>query len=98
MADLEAFREQVRSWLEANYPASLRARGQSEEMDMAEAEAIMTAGPTGDAKTWQQKFGETGWGVPLWPKAYGGGGLSVAEARVLQQEMAKQGIRNPIGG
>jgi alkylation response protein AidB-like acyl-CoA dehydrogenase len=99
MADLEAFREHVRSWLEANYPASLRKRGpQSEEMEMAEAEAIMSAGPTGDLKTWTQKFGETGWGVPLWPKQYGGGGLSVPEARVLQQEMAKQGIRNPIGG
>jgi alkylation response protein AidB-like acyl-CoA dehydrogenase len=99
MADLEAFREEVRSFLEANYPASLRKRAtQSMEAEMAEAEAIMSAGPTGDMKTWTEKFGATGWGVPTWPKAYGGGGLSQAEVRVLQQEMAKLNIRNPIGG
>jgi alkylation response protein AidB-like acyl-CoA dehydrogenase len=98
MADLETFREEVRVWLEENYPQSLRKRAASPEMEMAEAEAIMSAGPTGDVKVWTQKFGATGWGVPTWPKAYGGGGLGGPEARVLQQEMAKQGIRNPIGG
>jgi alkylation response protein AidB-like acyl-CoA dehydrogenase len=39
-----------------------------------------------------------GWGVPTWPAAYGGGGLSPAEARVLREEMAKLGAWNPIGG
>ncbi len=43
-------------------------------------------------------MGEKGWGVPTWPKAYGGGGLSRAEARVLQEEMARVGAWNPIGG
>jgi alkylation response protein AidB-like acyl-CoA dehydrogenase len=43
-------------------------------------------------------MGAKGWGTPTWPKEYGGGGLSRAEARVLQEEMAKIGARNPIGG
>jgi alkylation response protein AidB-like acyl-CoA dehydrogenase len=36
--------------------------------------------------------------VPTWPADYGGGGLSRAEARVLQQEMDRIGAWNPIGG
>ena len=37
-----------------------------------------------------------GWTVPDWPKEYGGGGLSPAETKVLQQEMARIGARNPL--
>ena len=36
-------------------------------------------------------MGDKGWGVPTWPTQYGGGGLSAAEARVLQQEMNRVG-------
>ncbi|MGL1447008.1 acyl-CoA dehydrogenase family protein, partial [Vibrio parahaemolyticus] len=43
-------------------------------------------------------MGDKGWGVPTWPKDYGGGGLSRAEARVLGEEMARIGAWNPIGG
>jgi alkylation response protein AidB-like acyl-CoA dehydrogenase len=43
-------------------------------------------------------MGEKGWGVPTWPKEYGGGGLSQAEGRVVTQELARAGAYNPIGG
>ena len=43
-------------------------------------------------------MGAKGWGTPTWPKEYGGGGLSSAEARVLQQEMARIGVTNPVQG
>jgi len=43
-------------------------------------------------------MGDKGWGVPTWPKEYGGGGLSKAEARVLQEELGRAGAYNPIGG
>jgi alkylation response protein AidB-like acyl-CoA dehydrogenase len=43
-------------------------------------------------------MGAKGWGTPTWPAEYGGGGLSRAEARVLAEEMARIGARNPIGG
>jgi alkylation response protein AidB-like acyl-CoA dehydrogenase len=36
--------------------------------------------------------------VPTWPRAYGGGGLEPAQARVLQAEMSRIGAWNPIGG
>ena len=39
---------------------------------------------------------ERGWTVPDWPKDYGGGGLSPAETKILKQEMARIGARNPL--
>jgi alkylation response protein AidB-like acyl-CoA dehydrogenase len=37
-----------------------------------------------------------GWTVPDWPKQYGGGGLSPAEAKILKQEMAAISARPPL--
>jgi alkylation response protein AidB-like acyl-CoA dehydrogenase len=60
---------------------------------------INATGPVeGDALLWKQRMGEKGWGTPTWPREYGGGGLSTAQARILQQEMNRIGARNPIGG
>jgi alkylation response protein AidB-like acyl-CoA dehydrogenase len=91
--ELEAFRAEARAWLEANYPASLKA-------DPAPLNAWLMGGAkaTPEVDLWRQRMGEKGWGVPTWPKQYGGGGLTPAEARVLQEEMAKLGALNPIGG
>jgi alkylation response protein AidB-like acyl-CoA dehydrogenase len=91
--ELDAFRTEARAWLEANLPESLR--GHPEKVTEA-----MNGGakPTGDVELWRQRMGEKGWGVPTWPKEYGGGGLSASEARVLFEEMARIGAANPIGG
>ena len=91
--DLEAFRAEAREWLEANFPKSL-----AKDVEGQTAATMSPEKPTGDFALWKQRMGEKGWGVPTWPKAYGGGGLSAAEARVLNQEMAKIGALNPIGG
>jgi alkylation response protein AidB-like acyl-CoA dehydrogenase len=89
----EAFRLEAREWLQANVPASLVGKAE------AITEAFMGGvKPTGDFDLWRQRMGENGWGAPTWPKAYGGGGLTAAEARVLQQEMAAIGVANPIVG
>ena len=91
--ELEAFRAEARTWLEENYPASLRA-------DPSPLNAWIGGGAKaeGDVDLWRRRMGEKGWGVPTWPKQYGGGGLSAAEARVLYEEMARIGAINPIGG
>ena len=91
--ELEAFRTEARTWLEANYPASLR-----QDPSPLSAWLVSGAKAEGDVELWRQRMGEKGWGVPTWPKQYGGGGLSAAEARVLQEEMAAIGALNPIGG
>jgi alkylation response protein AidB-like acyl-CoA dehydrogenase len=89
--EIDAFRAEARSWLEAHFPASLKGKG---AMMLQEGGGLVGE----DAKTWAKHMGETGWGTPTWPKAYGGGGLSTAEAKVLTQEMNRIGAWNPIGG
>jgi len=92
-AELDAFRTEAREWLEENFPQSLR-KNPDEVTDQ-----VMSGGKTtGDVDLWRKRMGEKGWGTPTWPKQYGGGGLSQAEARVLGQEMARIGARNPIVG
>ena len=89
---LDAFRAEAKAWLDENFDPALRGK-----------DNVMSAvdGPTEETpaqRKWREAMGAKGWGVPTWPKEYGGGGLSRAEARVLQEEMAKIGAWNPIGG
>jgi alkylation response protein AidB-like acyl-CoA dehydrogenase len=86
--ELEEFRAEARTWLEANFPASLRGAGAAAGMD--------GPAPEGDVLAWKQRMGARGWGTPTWPAAYGGGGLSPQKARVLQQEMSRIGAFNPL--
>ena len=92
-SDLDAFRTEARTWLEANYPQSLR--------EDPEAGTRMIMGgvkPTGDFLVWKQRMAEKGWGTPTWPKKYGAGGLTGPEARVLAEEMDRIGAYNPMIG
>jgi len=91
--ELDTFRAEARAWLEENFPKSLR---RSEEAAM---EAAMSGErPSGEADVWRRRIVDKGWGTPTWPKEYGGGDLTPAEARLLQQEMARIGAFNPIVG
>jgi alkylation response protein AidB-like acyl-CoA dehydrogenase len=89
---IEEFRTEAREWLAANFPPSLK--GTDNAMSAIDGPSEETA----DQRAWREAIGEKGWGVPTWPRQYGGGGLSRAEARVLQEEMARIGAYNPIGG
>ena len=90
--DLEGFRVEARTWLEDNFPRALAK-------DAAAQMAAMGGGrESDDARLWRERVGAKGWGVPTWSATYGGGGLSRPQARVLAEEMAKIGARNPIGG
>ena len=94
MADLDQFRVATRIWLEANCPAEMRQPMHSEKdicwggrnwIFQSEAQ-----------KSWLDAMGARGWTVPDWPKDYGGGGLSAAETKILREEMAALGARNPL--
>ena len=52
--------------------------------------------PSDDAKLWMQRAAERGWTAPTWPREYGGGGLSGAEAKILAEEMRSLGCRPPL--
>jgi alkylation response protein AidB-like acyl-CoA dehydrogenase len=92
-ADTEAFRKEAREWLAASFPAELR---KEPDTTMEQMEGGLK--PSEAAELWRKRIGEKGWGTPTWPKEYGGGGLTQAEARVLAEEMNKTGARNPIVG
>ena len=74
---LETFRQDVRSWLDANFPPSLK--GKDNSMSAVDGPAELNA----EEAAWKQAMADKGWGVPTWPREYGGGGLTRAEARVL---------------
>ncbi|HEY5090590.1 MAG TPA: acyl-CoA dehydrogenase family protein, partial [Polyangia bacterium] len=90
-SETETFRAEARAWLNDNFPRGLAHAG-----GMGPGGAMRAL--TDDDEVWRVRMGEKGWGVPTWPKAYGGGGLNAAEARVLGEEMAAIGAFNPIGG
>ncbi|MCA3710720.1 MAG: acyl-CoA dehydrogenase family protein [Phenylobacterium sp.] len=92
---LEAFRREVRGWLEANYPEELR-RGDAR----TDPEAIWGGRPFIGSQdpqiVWMRRVAEKGWTAPTWPVAYGGGGLSPDQARVIEQELARGRYRPPL--
>jgi alkylation response protein AidB-like acyl-CoA dehydrogenase len=85
-AGLEGFREEVRQWLGQNVPKG----------------APMAVDPidhTYEESLWRRelgrKMGEKGWVYPTYPTEYGGGGLSVNHAIVIELEMERLGLTNP---
>jgi acyl-CoA dehydrogenase len=93
-AELARFRDEVRAWLSENCPEEMRQPVRSDE-------DICWGGRTfrfkNDAqRLWLERMAARGWTVPEWPKAYGGGGLSRAQAKVLAQEMRAIRARPPL--
>jgi alkylation response protein AidB-like acyl-CoA dehydrogenase len=96
-ADLESFRRDVRSWLDANAPAAVRGVLTSIEGQGNWGGRNPTFDPP-EMKTWMEVMVARGWTAPTWPVEYGGGGLSVEQARVLAQEMAAAKLPPPLMG
>jgi alkylation response protein AidB-like acyl-CoA dehydrogenase len=95
MSDLESFRREAREWLLANAPKAMFEPPKSED-ELCWGGKKTKVPP--DALRWLAVMGERGWTAPTWPKAYGGGGLSKAEAKALQEEMAKLHLRPALVG
>ncbi|MBW2373642.1 MAG: acyl-CoA dehydrogenase family protein [Deltaproteobacteria bacterium] len=96
MANLDSFRSETASWLEAHCPASLVGRGDNVLEGVWGGRKWKWADP--DRKRWLETMAERGWTAPAWPQEYGGGGLSPAEAKVLSQEMRARRIPQPLIG
>jgi alkylation response protein AidB-like acyl-CoA dehydrogenase len=77
--DAEAFRTEIRSWLEANLPD-----GWFDEGFELEGEARERFN-----KEWTKKLYEGGWICATWPEEYGGKGLSTLQAVVLNEEFSR---------
>ena len=93
MQNSVSFRHEVRDWLEANCPSSMRT-------DMPEHEIVWGGRKqrwfSADARVWMERMADRGWTVPHWPRAYGGAGLNASEVRILHEEMQRINARVPL--
>ena len=72
-----AFRNEVRSFIEQNYPDHLKG---IESRDQVRKE---------DFLLWQKILFKKGWGAPNWPKQYGGTGWTPTQRYIFQEECAR---------
>lgn len=77
--EAEAFRKEIRAWLEDNLPDGWFEPG----FELSPEEKVQFQ------KEWTAKLYEGGWICASWPKEYGGKGLSTMEAVVLAEEFHK---------
>jgi acyl-CoA dehydrogenase len=91
---MSPFRKEVREWLEANCPESMRRPYRSEN-------DICWGGRnfkfrSDDQRVWLERMAARGWTAPTWPQEYGGGGLGRKEAKILKEELARIHARPPL--
>ena len=77
----EAFRKEVRAWLETNLPDDLRGRAFASSR--AGREEIQKL------RAWQRRMHAAGYVGMDWPREFGGRGASITEMVILYQEMAR---------
>ena len=82
----EAYRAEVRAWLEANQPKPMT----SEEKGRADEDFLWQR-----LEAWHRKLHEGGWAGLTWPKEYGGRGASFVEQVIFQQELGRLNL--PMG-
>jgi len=91
MTDVEAFRAEVRGWLDAHIPPDLRGAQLADADDPAVLERM---------RAWNRDLADAGYAAIAWPEEYGGRGASPHEQVVLAEELSRAeappGL-NPIG-
>jgi alkylation response protein AidB-like acyl-CoA dehydrogenase len=70
----EAFRDELRAWLEANNP------GREPEGDEAGFDF---------RRRWQRTLNDAGWAGVAWPKEYGGRGATLVESAIFNEEVVR---------
>jgi alkylation response protein AidB-like acyl-CoA dehydrogenase len=79
--DEQAFRDEVREWLEANSPGEEPRSGTDDWVEFA--------------SDWQRTMHEAGWAGISWPAEYGGRGASLIEQAIFSEEMARAKAPRP---
>ncbi len=77
-----AFRNEVRDWLKANIPAEITDTLHPDPNEVTEEQFTW-------GKQFRQKLGQKGWLAPTWPQEYAGGGLSLNESVVIDEELSR---------
>lgn len=76
----QAFREEVKAFLDLKLTADMREAAASTTTVFADKELAMR---------WQQILVERGWAVPAWPEQFGGTGWSPTQKYIFGEECAK---------
>ena len=94
MDEERLFRAEVQNWLEAHCPAAMRepVRNDADICWGGRNPAFQSEAQ----REWLERMAAQGWTVPTWPVAYGGAGLTSAQASILQEEMARINARPPL--
>jgi len=92
LENLEVFRQEIRNWLDANCPHSLRTPATQEEQVWGGRHMKF---PSTDAKLWFERCVAKGYCVPEWPVEYGGAGFTPEQTQIFKQEMARIKARAP---
>ncbi len=77
MTDLQSFRTEVRSWLATNAPKDWRTADRNHE-DFAASQ-----------RRWFARLIKGGYAIPHWPAHWPGGGRSLAEQKIIYEELAR---------
>ena len=86
--ELDAFRGELRSWLERNVPDDLRPENVARLPDEERLRRL---------RGWQHQLAEARWVGITWPEEYGGRGAGISEQIVYVEEMARARAPEVIG-
>ncbi|PEH86201.1 acyl-CoA dehydrogenase family protein [Burkholderia gladioli] len=81
----DAFRVEVRAWLEANLPRTLRDKVLNHKRLSRE-----------DYLDWHRRLATRGWSAPAWPVEYGGPGWDATRRFIWDEECARAGTPSPL--
>lgn len=85
------FRLEARAWLAAHFPPAL-----ANVPGLLFQGSRRAADADPDYQLWRAAMTDKGWGVPNWAPRYGGAGLTVAQGKIIGEELAAIGGFNPI--
>ena len=84
----EAFRQEVRRWLEANITPDLCVDDAMDERVAGDRETFERR------VAWQKKLNAAGWVGLSWPKQYGGRGATLMDQIIFNEEYGR--VRAPV--
>ncbi len=93
-ADDDAFRAELRDWLDRNLPEFRENEPDPTSGDQALSKTMSRR------KAWQRRLNESQWAAINWPKGWGGREATIMQNVIYSEEMAKvkaPGIFNPNG-
>lgn len=94
MSEQDAFRADVRIWLEENCPAEMREPVKGDDDVCWGGRKFVFKNEA--QKLWLDRCVAKGYTVPDWPTEYGGAGLSAEQTKIFKQEMARIHARPPL--